>query len=110
MQKLPVLTRVVGAVNGALLRAGVAIGAEGGVPGVAVEAVGVSTDVVGPAPVGVKHNGGSLSGTAAATSTSAGLPVDLGVSLSLRCADLLGADGAQEGERSEGKRPVHLVC
>ena len=109
-RKLSVLTRIVGAVNGALLRASVTIGTEGGVPGVAVVAVGVSTDVVGPAPVGVKHDGSSLGGTAVATSASAGLPVDLGVSLSLRCADLLSADGAQEGERSEGERPVHLVC
>jgi hypothetical protein len=30
--------------------------------------------------------------------------------LSLRCANLLGADGAQEGERSEGERPIHFVC
>lgn len=63
---------------------------------------------MGPSPVGVEHNRGSLAGTAVATSASAGLPVDLGVSLSLRRADLLSADGAQESERSEGERPVHL--
>ena len=104
------LTRIVGTVNGAVLCAGVTVGAEGGVPGVAVEAVGVSTDVVGPSPVRIEDNGSRLCGTAVTTSASAGLPVDLGVSLSLGRADLLSADGAQECERSESERPVHLVC
>lgn len=63
-----------------------------------------------PSPVGVERDGSRLGGAAVASSTSAGLPVELGVSLSLRGADLLGADGAQEGERSEGESPVHLVC
>jgi hypothetical protein len=104
------LTRVVGTVDGAVLSAGIAIRAKGGVPGVTIEAVGESTNVVGPTPVRVEHNRGRLAGAAIASSASAGLPVDLGVSLSLRRTDLLSADGAQEGERSEGERPVHLVC
>jgi hypothetical protein len=105
-----VLTRVVGAVDGAVLSACVAVRAQGRVPGVAVETVGVATDVVGPPPVGVEHNGGRLAGAAVATCACAGLPVDFWVSLSLRRTDLLSANGTQKGERSEGERPVHFVC
>ena len=63
-----------------------------------------------PAPVGVQGDRTSLGGTAVATSTGAGFPVELGVSLSGGSADLLSADGAQESERGESERPVHLVC
>lgn len=104
------LTRVVSTLNGAVLGAGDAVGAERSVPCVAVVAVGVSANVVSPAPVGVKDNRTSLGGAAVATGTSAGLPVKLGVGLSRGSADLLSADGAQESERGESERPVHLVC
>ena len=63
-----------------------------------------------PAPVGVEDDRTSLGGAAVATGTSAGLPVELGVSLSCGSADLLSADGAQEGERGKSERPVHLAC
>jgi hypothetical protein len=65
---------------------------------------------VSPAPVGVENDRTSLGGTAVATGTSAGLPVELGVSLGCGSADLLSADSAQESERGESERPVHLVC
>lgn len=104
------LTRVVSTVNRAVLGAGVAVRAEGGVPCVAVVAVGVSASVVSPAPVGVKDNRTSLGSAAVATGASAGLPVELGVGLSRGSADLLGADGTQESERGESERRVHLVC
>ncbi|KAJ8109446.1 hypothetical protein OPT61_g7451 [Boeremia exigua] len=104
------LTRVVGTINGTVLGAAITIRAERRIPSVASEAVGGATNVVRPTPVGVEHNRRGLLATAVAAGTSAGLPVNLGVVLRLISADLLGADGAQEGERGESERPVHLVC
>lgn len=104
------LTRVVSTINGTVLGASGAIRAKSSVPCVASVAVGVSANVVGPAPVGIKNDRTSLGGTAVTTSAGAGLPVELGVGLSCGGADLLGADGAQEGERGESERSVHLVC
>lgn len=104
------LTRVVGTIDGAVLGAGGSIRASGRVPCVSGEAVGVSADSVGPAPVGVERNGGGLAGAAAATSSSAGRPRQLGVSLSGRSASLLSAGGSVERERCKSERPVHCCC
>lgn len=103
-------TRVVSTIDSTVLGAGSAIRAGSRVPGVTVEAVGVSAGDVRPAPVGVKHNGARLCGAAVATSAGAGLPGHLGVSLGLGSAHLLSAGGPEEGERSEGECPVHCDC
>lgn len=103
-------TRVISTLDGAVLGARHSIGAEGGVPSVASVAVGVAADVVSPAPVGVKNHSTVLSRAASATSTSAGLPCQLGMSLSRRRSDLLSAGGSNEGYRGEGECPVHLDC
>ena len=55
-RKGPQLTRVVSTIDGTVLGAGVAVRAQRGVPAVASVAVGVATDGVGPAPVGVEHD------------------------------------------------------
>lgn len=53
---LKIRTRVVSTINSAVLGASLGVRAVLGAPLVAGEAVGVSADVVGPSPVGVKHN------------------------------------------------------
>lgn len=103
-------TRVVGTVNGAVLGARSSISAVLRVPGVASVAVGVAANVVSPSPVGVEHNGAGLVGAAVAASARAGLPGQLGVHLSSAGADLLGAGGSKERERSDGEVPVHVDC
>lgn len=104
------LTRVVSTVDGAVLCASRTVRASSGVPGVAIVAVGVTAGNVDPAPVGVEGDGTGLGGTASASSASACLPGQLGVSLSGDSASLLGADSAEERERSESERPVHGCC
>lgn len=103
-------TRVVSTIDSTVLCASSTVRAGGGVPGVTVEAVGVPGGDVRPSPVRVEHNGSSLVCAAVSTSASAGLPVKLGVSLGLLLADLLGADGSEDGERGEGESPIHLDC
>lgn len=104
------LTSVVGTVNSAVLCASRTIRASSGVPGVAIVAVGVSAGNVDPTPVGVEGDGTGLGGAASASSASACLPGQLWVSLSSDCASLLGADSAEERERSESESPVHDCC
>jgi hypothetical protein len=65
---------------------------------------------MGPAPVGIEHNGTLLVCAALATSASASLPSHLGMGLRLGCANLLSAGGPEEGERSDGECPVHSDC
>lgn len=103
------LTRVVSTIDGTVLSTCVAVRAEAGVPAVTGVAVGVAASVVSPAPVGVQNNGRLLGCTAAAACASASLPVDLRVDLGGGGTNLLSADGAQESERGESERPVHLV-
>lgn len=62
---------------------------------------------MGPTPVGVEGDGAGLGGAASATSASASLPRQLGVSFGGDCASLLSAGGSVERERSESERPVH---
>jgi hypothetical protein len=104
------LTRVVGTLNSAVLGAGGSVRASSHVPCVSGEAVGVSADSVGPAPVGVERNGAGLACAAGSAGTSAGRPSQLGVSLSGRRASLLSAGGSVERKRCKSERPVHDCC
>lgn len=60
--------------------------------------------IVEPAPVGVDDD---LAGDVAAAAGGAALPVQLGVSLGLEGADLLGRGHRGEGESSKGE---HCNC
>jgi len=83
-------TLVFGPVDGAVFGTRVGIGADGAVPLVAGIAIGVATDVVEPAPVGIDGDL-TLDGLAAAGSR-AFLPGHLGMSLSRLAADCLPRD------------------
>jgi hypothetical protein len=65
---------------------------------------------VGPTPVGVEDDGSRLGCAAGTAGTSASLPGQLRMSLSLRCANLLGAGGSKERKCSESESPVHDCC
>lgn len=98
-------TSVLGAINAAL---GSAVGvgaADGGIPLVAVVAVGAAGKSVSPAPVGVDGDG---TGNVGASGSSALGPVERGVSLSGQGADSLsvgrghkGREGSELGEHGE---------
>ena len=107
VQYLELHTRVISTVDSTVLGASAAVRASGGVPRVAVKAVGVSVGDVGPSPVGVEHNGTRLVGAALSAGTSASLPCHLRVCLRCLFANLLSAGGSEERERSEGECPVH---
>jgi hypothetical protein len=98
VQYLELHTRVISTVDSTVLGASAAVRASGGVPRVAVKAVGVSVGDVGPSPVGVEHNGTRLVGAALSTGTSASLPCHLRVCLRCLFANLLSAGGSEERE------------
>jgi len=93
-------TRVVGAIERAVLRTGDSIGAKGLVPGVAGVAVGRSRSGVKPAPVAVKDDALSLGCT---PTGGASRNRERRVLLSGEYTSLLGLDDRAQGEGSEGK-------
>jgi len=90
-----VCTRVVGSVERAVGNARRGVGTESGIPSVAVVAVGISTDVVDPAPVRVEDDA-SLVGCA--TATSARLPSERWVCLNCLCSNLLSVRNSEHRE------------
>jgi len=71
----PVCPRVISAIESAVSRTSFSIRASGGVPSVSCVAVRESTGAfVEPAPIGVEHNGGVLSGAGGPASSCAFLP------------------------------------
>lgn len=95
---------VVSTVDGAVLGAGHTVGADGGVPGVAGVAVGVTAGGMEPAPVGVEHDGGVHS---CATALSTFLRAHFGVGLGGECAGLLAVHHREEGEGDESSSAEH---
>ena len=99
-----VRARVVRAVEGAVLRAGHAVGAEGSIPRVTGVAVRVARGGVEPAPVGVEDDFGVLSDTAAGGTLLGGKG---GVRLRHLGADLLTGHHSEESETDEGGSTEH---
>ena len=98
-------TRVVSTVNGAVLGAAFTVRAVFSAPGVACVAVGVSTDVVGPSPVGIEHN---RLRSARACATRASRYRQAWVRFGSQCACLLSRNGACEHKSNEDGEAEHL--
>lgn len=98
-------TRIVSSVEGAVGSAGDRVGAERSGPGVAGVAVGISTNVVDPAPVGVKGDAAVYRGATA--SFGALLPGEGRVRFGLRCADLLTMSDGEERSREKSCFAIH---
>lgn len=95
-------TRVVSTLNGAVLGASNTVRAKGGVPGVALVAVGRARSGVQPTPVGVQDNG-SLSGLTVLS------PGELGVDLRGESSDLLRRSESKKVEGSkDGRSELHF--
>jgi hypothetical protein len=95
-----VSTRVVGAIEGTVLRTSDSIGAKGRVPGVAGVAVGRSRSGVKPAPVAVKDDALSLGHTPAG---GASRDRERRVLLGGEYTGLLSLDDRAQGKGSEGE-------
>ena len=94
-------TRVVGAIERAVLRTGDSIGAKGLVPGVAGVAVGRSRGRMEPTPVSVKDDALSLG--CASTTGTAGRDGERGVLLRSKCTGLLSLYDRTQSEGGEGE-------
>ena len=97
---------VVGTLEGTVLGASLVVGAEGGIPLVAIVAVGELLKTVDPAPVRVNHDG---SVNSSASSRAAVLPCHRRVGLLLFGTGLL-AIGRGDEKGNESERTEHVDC
>ncbi len=102
-----VCVRVVCTVDCAVLSAGRAVRADGGVPCVAGVAVGVAGGGMDPAPVGVERDATSVRSAGAAS--RAGLPCEGRVGLSGLSTRLLGAGNGEKRESDESGFAEHCI-